>query len=203
MPKSKKFRIGLRWQGNPQFEHEQHRHVSRRSICSTRSRVLDAEFVSLQRDEGAEHKPEWVKEVILAHWEDTRQAIASCDLVVSSCTSVAHMSAAMGVPTWIVMPVLPYYLWAKPGIQDGVVRFSAVVPSTGHGDWVTAFVKIKQDLKKEFKMPTKTGYWIRVKNGKVTDVWDYKPSAEKLATEGGWREAVEVLPDLVAETARS
>ena len=46
-------------------------------------------------------------------------------------------------------------------------------------------------------MPTKTGYWIRVKNGKVTDVWDYKPSADKLASEPGWREAVEVLPDLV------
>lgn len=46
-------------------------------------------------------------------------------------------------------------------------------------------------------MPTKTGYWIRVKNGQVKDVWDYKPSAEKLATEPGWREAVEVLPDLV------
>jgi hypothetical protein len=47
-------------------------------------------------------------------------------------------------------------------------------------------------------MPTKTGYWIRVKNGKVTDVWDYKPSAEKLASEAGWREAVEIMPDLVA-----
>ena len=46
-------------------------------------------------------------------------------------------------------------------------------------------------------MPTKTGYWIRVKNGQVKDVWDYKPSAEKLASEPGWREAVEVLPDLV------
>ena len=46
-------------------------------------------------------------------------------------------------------------------------------------------------------MPTKTGYWIRVKNGKVTDVWDYKPSADKLASESGWREAVEIMPDLV------
>lgn len=46
-------------------------------------------------------------------------------------------------------------------------------------------------------MPTtKTGYWIRVKNGKVTDVWDYKPSADKLASEPGWREAVEIFPDL-------
>ena len=47
-------------------------------------------------------------------------------------------------------------------------------------------------------MPTKTGYWIRVKNGQVKDVWDYKPSDDKLASESGWREAVEVLPDLVA-----
>jgi hypothetical protein len=47
-------------------------------------------------------------------------------------------------------------------------------------------------------MPTKTGYWIRVKNGQVKDVWDYKPSAEKLASEPGWREAVEVMPDLLA-----
>jgi hypothetical protein len=46
-------------------------------------------------------------------------------------------------------------------------------------------------------MPTKTGYWIRVKNGQVTDVWDYKPSADKLAKEAGWREAVEIMPDLL------
>jgi hypothetical protein len=45
-------------------------------------------------------------------------------------------------------------------------------------------------------MPTKTGYWIRVKNGKVTDVWDYKPSDEKLESENGWREAVEIFPEL-------
>jgi len=46
-------------------------------------------------------------------------------------------------------------------------------------------------------MPMKTGFWIRVKNGQVSDVWDYKPSDEKLAAEPGWREAVEVMPDLV------
>jgi hypothetical protein len=46
-------------------------------------------------------------------------------------------------------------------------------------------------------MPTKTGYWICVKNGKITDVWDYKPSDDKLAAESGWREAVEIFPEVV------
>ena len=41
----------------------------------------------------------------------------------------------------------------------------------------------------------KTGFWIRAQNGNVTDCWDYKPSDEKINSEPGWREAVEVLPD--------
>ena len=43
-------------------------------------------------------------------------------------------------------------------------------------------------------MPTtKTGYWIRVQDGKVTQVWDTRPPLE---TEAGWKEAVEIFPDL-------
>jgi len=43
-------------------------------------------------------------------------------------------------------------------------------------------------------MPTiKQGYWIRVVNGQVNQVWDTMPPAG----EDGWSEAVEVHPDLV------
>ena len=43
----------------------------------------------------------------------------------------------------------------------------------------------------------KTGFWVRAENGNVTDCWDYKPSDEKINSESGWREAVEVIPDTV------
>lgn len=46
-------------------------------------------------------------------------------------------------------------------------------------------------------MPTQTGFWIRVENGQVKDVWDYKPTTGPKASLPGWREAVEVKPDLV------
>lgn len=42
----------------------------------------------------------------------------------------------------------------------------------------------------------RTGYWIRARNGVVTDVWDYAPDAGRMANEAGWREAVEVFPDM-------
>ena len=143
--KSDKLRVGLRWQGNPQFEHEQHR-VFPAQYMFNAVKGLDVEYISLQRDEGAEQKPAWVKDVPLTQWEDTRQAIASCDLVVTSCTSVAHMAAAMGVQTWIVTPVLPYYLWAKPGHRTEWYDSVRLFRQTGHGDWVTVFGELKKEL---------------------------------------------------------
>jgi len=47
-------------------------------------------------------------------------------------------------------------------------------------------------------MPTQEGFWIRVENGQVKDVWDYQPTTGPKADLPGWREAVEVKPDLVA-----
>ena len=43
-------------------------------------------------------------------------------------------------------------------------------------------------------MTVKQGFWIRVQSGKVTQVWDTQPPVD---TESGWKEAVEIHPDLV------
>ena len=141
----KGLRIGLRWQGNPQFEHEQHRLFPAAKLFDALGDV-DAEFISLQRDEGSQYKPYWVKEVPLGHWEETRMALASCDLVITSCTSVAHLSGSMGIPTWIVVPVLPYYLWAPPGNTtvwyDSVKLYRQEI----FGEWSAPFDQIKIDL---------------------------------------------------------
>jgi hypothetical protein len=141
----KGLRIGLRWQGNPQFEHEQHRIFPPAKLFDALD-DLDAEFISLQRDEGSQYKPYWVKEVPLGHWEETRLALASCDLVITSCTSVAHLSGSMGIPTWIVVPILPYYLWAPQGNTtvwyDSVKLYRQEV----FGDWSAPFNQIKKDL---------------------------------------------------------
>ena len=143
--KSKKMRIGLRWKGNPDFEHEQHR-IFPSGLLFDAVEGVDAEVISLQRDTGADEKPSWVKDVPLDHWEQTAEAIASCDLVITSCTSVAHLSAAMGIDTWIVVPVLPYYLWAPP--TDSTVWYDSVTlfRQTSFGDWTSPFKKIGSKL---------------------------------------------------------
>jgi hypothetical protein len=37
-----------------------------------------------------------------------------------------------------------------------------------------------------------TGYWVRVVDGRVYDVWDSAPDERP-----GWREAIEVVPDVI------
>ncbi len=137
-------KIGLRWSGNPQFEHEQHRKFPTELLFGA---VEGQDCISLQRDDGADLKPDWVEDVPLDNWMDTARAISSCDLVISSCTSVAHLSAAMGVPTWIMIPILPYYLWAMPGEKsayyDGVTLFR----QEKFQDWAAPFQKIRTRLK--------------------------------------------------------
>lgn len=143
--KNKKFRIGLRWQGNPNFEHEQHRLFSPHLLFDS-VKDFDVEFVSLQKDVATEFKPDWVKEVKLETWVDTQKEISKCDLIISSCTSVAHLSGAIGVPTWIVVPILPYYLWALPTdstpYYDSVKLFRQEV----YGNWSEPFIKIHNEL---------------------------------------------------------
>lgn len=143
--KGSKYRIGIRWQGNPQFEHEQHRLFPSHLLFDA-IKDLDVEIISLQRDEGAQHRPHWIKQVPLNSWEDTQAAISSCDLVISSCTSVAHMAASMGVETWIVVPILPYYLWAKTGDTTPWYNSVKLFRQTSFGDWGDPFRKIKAQL---------------------------------------------------------
>lgn len=143
--KSGKFRIGLRWQGNPQFEHEQHRQFPAELMFNA-VKGADVQFVSLQRDAGSEHKPDWVEEVCLDTWMDTAKAIASCDLIITSCTSIAHLAGAMGVPTWILVPILPYYLWAKPGNTTEWYDSVRLFRQTVYGDWTSPFVEVENKL---------------------------------------------------------
>jgi hypothetical protein len=138
-------RIGLRWQGSPAFEHEQYR-IFPPNLMFDAVKGLEAEFISLQRDAGAEYCPDWAKSVPLSTWEETRTAIASLDILITSCTSVAHLAGAMGIPTWIITPILPYYLWAKDGDTTPWYDSVRLFRQEEFSDWSGAFYKLNLKL---------------------------------------------------------
>jgi ADP-heptose:LPS heptosyltransferase len=44
-------------------------------------------------------------------FDDTAAFIESLDVVITVCTSVAHLAAALGKPTWVLLDVNPHWVW--------------------------------------------------------------------------------------------
>jgi len=156
---NKKPVIGVRWQGNPKFEHEQNRRFPLKPFFDI-LRNIDADFVCLQRDEGEEDCPDFIRKVALNNWEQTRDVISGCDLVISSCTSVAHLSGAMGVPTWIIVPVLNYYMWSVPGDRSPYYDSVKLFRQEKFGCWKAPMKKLKTELETHFSV--KKGKWKKI-----------------------------------------
>ncbi|MDO9103375.1 MAG: hypothetical protein Q7U57_00290 [Methylovulum sp.] len=135
-------RVGIRWAGNPQFEHEQHRAFNPAPLFA----LHGVDLVSLQRDSDVAI-PNHIEQPDLSSWEATRQIIESLDMVITSCTSVAHMAAAMGKPAWVIVPVLPYYLWALPGELSPLYESVRLFRQTKKGTWDDVFLRVADSLK--------------------------------------------------------
>jgi hypothetical protein len=88
-------------------------------------------------------------------WEDTAGAIKNLDIVISTCTSIAHLSAAMGVETWVLARPLCFYTWTS---NDD--RSSYWYPSTTRvfrepvlGRWEVPLQKIRAELERRSGVP--------------------------------------------------
>lgn len=142
-------KVGLRWAGNPQFEHEQHRKFDPQPLIDLH-KVAGTTMFSLQRDgDLIDDLPFTDLRNELKSWEDTASIIAGLDLVITSCTSVAHLSAALGKETWILVPIMPYYTWAVPGNKSAWYDSARLFRQTEYGNWDTPMQEIKKALEEK------------------------------------------------------
>jgi hypothetical protein len=105
-------KVGIRWAGNPKFEHQQFRRFPPEFLHNL-TKYPELKIFSFQRDHNTMPLPEGITDLqhFLISWEDTAAAIMNLDIVITSCTSIAHLSAALGKETWILVPLLPYHTW--------------------------------------------------------------------------------------------
>lgn len=146
LPETKdRFTIGLRWSGNKEFENQHHKLFPPAPFFEAVKRD-GIRYISLQRDADLEVKPDWVETVPLNTWDDTAKAVGMCDLVVSSCTSVSHLSAAMGVPTWVILPIMSYYLYVHDDKTTPYYDSMTLFKQKQYGDWKAPMDEIKTRL---------------------------------------------------------
>ena len=152
----KKLKVGIRWAGNPKFEHQQFRRFPTNFITNL-TKYKDVEFFSLQRDHNTIQLPEGITDLqyMLLSWEDTAAAISNLDLVITSCTSIAHLSAAMGKPTWVLVPCLPYHTWTAGAPESTTSPYYDSVKlfrQKKYGKWNETFQNLYQTFEKTFDL---------------------------------------------------
>lgn len=129
-------KIGIKCIGNPAFEHEQFRKIPKELIWNALPEHNAVQYYSLEID-ADNTLPSKISSLSfgLKTWEDTLSAISQLDLVITTCTSVAHAAAAMGKPTAILVPILPYYIWALPGEFTPWYDSVKLFRQTKFGEW--------------------------------------------------------------------
>jgi tetratricopeptide (TPR) repeat protein len=111
-----KLRVGLVWSGNPAHGNDRNRSMTLHTLSSILD--LDARFVSLQKDARPDDQATLLEqaEIVdltdhLSDFSETAALMSCLDLVITVDTSVAHLAAALGRPTWILLPYSPDYRW--------------------------------------------------------------------------------------------
>jgi hypothetical protein len=128
-------KVGIRWAGNPEFEHEQHRRFDPSPLIDLHE-LNGVTLYSLQRDDNLiDGLPFADLRDQMKTFDDTASIIQGLDLVITSCTSIAHLSAALGKETWVIVPILPYYAWAVPSEKSVWYDSVRLFRQTEYGNW--------------------------------------------------------------------
>lgn len=113
------FNIGLRWEGGQLFEHDQRRTLPVDDLAEKLGNF--GKLFSLQKETVTTNTPSNVVDFSneLESLEDTLAIISLMDVVVTSCTVIAHLAGAIGKKTFVIVPIVPYFTWAVDGNKSG------------------------------------------------------------------------------------
>lgn len=127
-------KVGVRWQGGRLYEYHQRRTLPTEDLVESIQGY--GTLYSLQKDSDKDC-PEQVVDLEdqLESWEDTIAAISLMDLVVTSCTAIAHIAGALGKKTIVIVPTLSYFTWAVPGTKTDWYDSVKIIRQTDPTNW--------------------------------------------------------------------
>ena len=83
-------------------------------------------------------------------FRDTSAVIAQCDLVITTDSVIAHLSAAMGIETWVALQWIPEWRWGLKGNSTKWYPSIKLFRQPLAGDWESVIKNINRELIKKF-----------------------------------------------------
>ena len=151
-PAGTRLRVGICWSGNAAHANDGLRSVDFAAFLPLLAQA-GIELVSLQAGERAGDIAAAGAEGMvldlgprLGDYGDTAAAIAGLNLVISVDTSVAHLAAALGKPTWLLLPYLPDWRWGLDGDTTPWYPAMRMFRQPEPNGWPTVFATVGRAL---------------------------------------------------------
>jgi len=148
-------RVGLMWNGNPDNPSDRYRSFP---LAAWLPHLPPGfEYYSLQRFVRAKDRETLRGDIVRdlsAQQRDFADAAALCscmDVVVSVCTSIAHLSGALGRPTWVALSQVADWRWLLERDDSPWYPTARLYRQRVRGDWPDVLVRIASDLVREFR----------------------------------------------------
>lgn len=155
------FKIGICWQGKPNHFLEKNP-LTRRSIdvslFEPLSRIPGVTLYSLQhkgslKDGVIDQLPFDLVvfddlDTVGGRFMDTAAMMVNLDLVLSIDTSVVHLAAGLGVPTWVLIPHVAEWRWLKDRSDTPWYPNMRLFRQTEVGDWESVIQHVVSELRR-------------------------------------------------------
>ncbi len=144
-------RIGLVWSGRSDHKNDRNRSIGLAALLQ--QLPAGFEYVSLQKDIRDKDQSVLESRPDLLHFgpdlNDFADTAALCelmDVVISVDTSVAHLSGALGKPTWVLLPFTPDWRWLLDRDDSPWYPSVRLYRQPRISDWDSVLKKFKADL---------------------------------------------------------
>jgi len=141
----KKFKIGIKCNGNPYFEQDIYRSIPIEDMLSIVPENCSVYYFDLDKEyPGTISLKDKIKD-----WDDTLDYIDQMDIIISSCTSLVHAAGAMGKKTIVLVPIAKYYTWESTRTDNSTPWYGdnfTVIEQSKPRCWKTPLEKAKQIL---------------------------------------------------------
>jgi hypothetical protein len=134
--------VGLCWAGNPDHKNDRNRSIGWPVIAP----LLDVpitwqslKFMDPLPDPRLTPLPD-------GDWVATAKLLRTLDLVISVDTAVAHLSASLKVPTWLLITAVPDFRWMLERSDTPWYPSMTLYRQPRAGDWASVVASVQADL---------------------------------------------------------
>jgi Flp pilus assembly protein TadD len=144
-------KVGLAWAGRPTNPNDFHRSTTLQKLRGLAG-VPGIQFVSLQKGYASAQVKEipelgmldWTEE--LTDFADTAALVGALDHVVSICTSITHLSGALGKPTWTILSYTADFRWMLDREDSPWYPSIRLFRQPEYGDWESVVQNVRKEL---------------------------------------------------------